>query len=300
MSGAITLAACTSAAARRDAPSMPPAWAGAHASTTAPLDATWYRGFGSDELARLVSEGTSANLDLAAATARVRQALARAASAGAALRPQVSLGGVVNHYAGRSGNSSANETDWSALLSASYEFDFWGLNRARARSASSIAQATVADRTAVLLTTQGSIASTYFALLALRERTAVAHEDVDTARALLAVIEARHAAGAASLGEVASQRAVVASLEAGMAELSAQETTALGTLAVLTGHDPEGFSVAARDLTGLTEPAVEAGLPSDLLLRRPDVLAAEAQLKSAHADVDAARAAYLPTLSLTA
>jgi len=79
-----------------------------------------------------------------------------------------------------------------------------------------------------------------------------------------------------------------------------QERAALGALAVLVGRDPEGFHVGERELETLREPAVTPGLPAELLLRRPDIAAAEFSLRAANADVAAARAALFPALSLTA
>jgi outer membrane protein, multidrug efflux system len=81
--------------------------------------------------------------------------------------------------------------------------------------------------------------------------------------------------------------------------LQTQEKQALYTLAVLLGRPPEGFDVKAQNLDAVQSPLVGAGLPSELLLRRPDVAEAEANLASAHANVDAARAAFLPQISLT-
>src|SRR5712672_597103 len=111
----------------------------------------WYAAFGSDELNSLIDRAEKNNLDLIAAQARVRQADARARAAGAALLPQVDIGGTIAHVRGRSGGESARETDWSALVSASYEVDFWGRNRATANSARSLAVAGKADRDTVAL-----------------------------------------------------------------------------------------------------------------------------------------------------
>ena len=92
----------------------------------------WFSGFASAELDGLVAQATSHNLDLAIAKARVAQADARARQARSVLLPGVDAGGKANYLAGRSSNGSAHETDWSALLTASYEFDFWDKNRSSA------------------------------------------------------------------------------------------------------------------------------------------------------------------------
>ncbi|MFM2288749.1 MAG: hypothetical protein RL684_1892 [Pseudomonadota bacterium] len=260
----------------------------------------WYRGFGSSELDALLQSAATDNLDVAVATARVRQAAARAKGAHATLLPQVGVSGVVSHFTGSSNGNSASETDWSALLSASYEVDFWGRNRASARSAAASAVASAADRDTVLLTTRAAVASSFFTILSLRERRAVAEQDLATAREVLRVIEARHDGGAASAAEVASQRAAVATASVSIPELRGQEYAALVSLAVLTGRDPEGFDVPGNTLQGIYEPDVAAGLPADLLVRRPDIASAEATLVAANADLVAARAAFFPSIALTA
>jgi NodT family efflux transporter outer membrane factor (OMF) lipoprotein len=113
------------------------------------------------------------------------------------------------------------------------------------------------------------------------------------------VIEARYNAGAASAVELATQRATVANTELALPDLRQQEAAELGALALLSGHDPERFTVTGQPLSELKEPQVSAGLPSQLLTRRPDLLAAEASLVAAHADLRAAQAALFPTITLT-
>jgi len=259
----------------------------------------WYHGFASEELDALVALAQQNNLDLAAAAARIRQADARARAAGGAILPQVDVGANAARITGGSHGESASETDWSALLSASYEVDFWGKNSATSRSAHLLALASQADRDTLALTVLSGVANGYFQVLSLRERAAIARENLDSAREVLQVIEARFNAGAATAVELATQRAAVANSELAIAPLEQQEVEARGALALMVGRAPEGFPVVAQRLDGLVEPAVAPGLPVELLARRPDVLAAEAGLQAAHADLAAARAAMFPTLTLT-
>ena len=119
----------------------------------------WYRSFGSAELDALIDEATTSNLDLAMARARVAQADARAQQAHAGILPSVDAGGNANYLAGHSVNGSAHETDWAALLSASYEVDFWGKNRATANSARYLAIPSRADRDTVAMTTLAGVAT---------------------------------------------------------------------------------------------------------------------------------------------
>ncbi|MFL6575537.1 MAG: efflux transporter outer membrane subunit [Povalibacter sp.] len=294
----VLLAACSETPVKTET-DVPSAFTYADPQTVLWPGSRWYEAFGSAELTRFIDSAQRDNLDLMAAAARVRQADARARAAGAALLPQVDVGPSVSHFAGNSGGTSANETDWSLLASASYEFDFWSKNSAASEASRAAAAATRADLGSAALTLVGAIANEYFSLLSLRERIALAQQNLASTREVLAVIEARFGAGAASAAELAAQRAAVAVASIEIPELEQQEIETRGALAVLLGKAPESFEVAGERLEDVKEPVVMPGMPSDLLVRRPDIAAAEANLQSAHADVAAARAAMFPSLSLT-
>src|SRR5579871_1803239 len=131
----------------------------------------WYRDFGSDELDSLIDAAAQTNTDLEAARARVSQADACARQAGAAILPSVDAEGTTSYLAGHSSQGGGHELDWAAMLSASYEVDFWGKNRATADSARLLADASRAERDVVSLTTLAGVANSYFELIALRERS---------------------------------------------------------------------------------------------------------------------------------
>jgi NodT family efflux transporter outer membrane factor (OMF) lipoprotein len=260
----------------------------------------WYKGFGSPELQALIDQAAGSNLDLTMARARVKQADARARQAHAAILPSVDANGNANYLAGHSVDGTAHETDWSALLSASYEVDFWGKNRATARSASLLAQASKADRDTIALTTLAGVANGYFQVLSLTDRLAIAAANVDAAQNLLAVIQARYDVGLSNPVELATQKTIVATAALVIPDLRQQQAEALAGLAILLGRAPENFSVEGRTLDTLSEPQVGSGLPSELLTRRPDLFMAEANMHAANADVIVARAALFPSLTLTA
>jgi outer membrane protein, multidrug efflux system len=260
----------------------------------------WYRGFGSEELDSLVDFAASHNTDLAQAGERVTQADARAREAGAAILPSVSAEANGNYLAGHSSQGSGHELDWLAMLSASYEVDFWGRNRATAHAALLEAGASRDERATVELTLLGAVADEYFQVLALRERAVVARSNRDAAREILAAVEARLQAGVANPTDAALQKAALDRAEIAVVDLEQQEMQARAALALLLGRVPEDFEVHGSSLDSLREPPVGAGLPSELLTRRPDVAAAEANLRAASADLTAARAAMFPSLALTA
>jgi multidrug efflux system outer membrane protein len=260
----------------------------------------WYRGFGSDELDALVDFAASNNTDLAGARERVAQADARARMAGAAILPSVGANANGNFLAGRSQQGSGHELDWFAMLSASYEVDFWGKNRATANAARLQAGASLAERDTVALTILGGVADQYFQVLALRERVAIARSNRDAAQKILEVVQARFNAGVADPTELAAQKAALDRAQIAISDLEQLETEARAALALLLGRVPESFQVEGQSLDVLREPLVSAGLPSELLARRPDVAAAEANLQASSANLAAARAAMFPSLALTA
>ena len=208
----------------------------------------WYHGFASRELDALITQATSANLDLAAARARLTQADARARQAGAAILPSVDATGNGNYLAGHSVNGSAHEFDWSALLSTSYEVDFWGKNRATANAARSWARRRAPIATPWRSRHWPGVADGYFELLSLRERLQIAQSNLDAARGLLEVVQARFQWPANPV-KLATQRSVLASAQLALPELQQREEEAITALALLVGRPPEGFRVEGASLT---------------------------------------------------
>jgi multidrug efflux system outer membrane protein len=260
----------------------------------------WYRDFSSDELNTFIDLAIKNNWDLAGARARVTQADARARQAGSAILPSVDAAGNASYLAGHSSQGGGHELDWSAMLTASYEVDFWGKNRAAANSAGLLAGASRAERDALRLTTLAGVANGYFQVLALRERLSIAQLNRDAALQLLSVVQARFDAGFASPVDLATQKAAYDTAQIAITDLQQTEIETRASLALLLGRVPENFTVQNKPLDSLSEPLVTAGLPSELLNRRPDLLLAESNLQAGHADLIAARAAMFPSLNLTA
>jgi NodT family efflux transporter outer membrane factor (OMF) lipoprotein len=274
---------------------------------SAPADAaavtpTWWTSFGSTELASLVTEALAGSPDLAIAIERVNQAEAQVRVAGASLFPQLNAnGGASAVRSGSTAGRAAPVTDSAGNfgLSASYELDLWGKNRAGVRAAQSSAAASRFDRDTAQLTLVSGVATSYFDVLALRTRLAIARENLDTAQKVFDLVSARARNGAASALDVSRQEGTVSAQKAALLPIEQQERQTLAALAVLLGRPPEGFDVKATGITDLAVPSIDPGLPSTLLVRRPDLASAEAQLAAANADVAAARAALLPSITLT-
>jgi len=149
------------------------------------------------------------------------------------------------------------------------------------------------------LTTAQSVANEYFIILSLRERITITRQNIDAANRILAVTQAKVTNGVSSNLDLSQQQSTVAAQQARLPGLIEQEREARYALAILLGRAPEGFDVRGQNLDGIVSPVVRPGIPSEVLTRRPDVAQAEANLFAAHANVDAARAAFFPSVGLT-
>lgn len=274
-----------------------------------PLD--WWRGFRSKELTEVIEEARTANLDIAAAVARIVQADAQARIAGASLLPTID-------FKGDAARSQASKTtglgngkpfiddkgfsvhnNLGAWLTASYEIDFWGKNRATVRAAEETAVASRYAREVVGLTVVVAAANTYFQVLATQDLLRVTRENVQSATRVLNLIQQRVNAGTASALDTAQQESVVNTQRALIPPLERTLTQNRNALAVLIARSPEHVRIRGGSLRRIGIPRVTPGLPSELLAQRPDIREAEAKLAAANANVYNARAQFLPSIKLT-
>jgi NodT family efflux transporter outer membrane factor (OMF) lipoprotein len=276
-----------------------PAWNQPGDAAASVPTATWWQAFGSAELQSLVDEALRGSPDLAIAVERVRQAEAEVRVAGASLFPSLNLGFGTSANATRTDGRTAKSEGSSTSLTASYEVDLWGKNAAGVRGAEASLQATRYDHDTARLTLIAGVATAYIEVISLRGRVAVARENLAIAERVLNLVQARARNGAVSPLDVARQEATVLSLRAALLPLEQLERQTLAALAVLVGRVPEGFDVQAKALAEVSVPAINPGLPAELLVRRPDLAAAEAQLVASNANLSAARAALLPSIQLT-
>ena len=274
-------------------------------ATDAPPTLDWWRGFRSRELTGLMEEAQTVNLDIAAATARFRQADAQARIAGAALLPSLNGNGQES-YSRTSGSSASGLTNggrevvnYSASLSASYELDFWGKNRDAAQAAEETAVANRFDRDVVALTTLTTVANAYFQVLASQDRIRTAQRNIASAERILNAIRDRFKAGTGTDLDVAQQESVVANQRALVPPLRQTLDQNINALATLVSRPPEAVRVIGGSLNQIASPRVTPGLPSELLTQRPDIRRQESQLASATANVGNARAQFFPSIQLT-
>ncbi|MDB5397227.1 MAG: transporter [Rhodospirillales bacterium] len=294
---AVTLSACSVGPSyKRPDLDVPATWRGESAQSPLWPSADWWHGFESSQLDNLITQALAGNFDLAVAIARVREADAQTRIAGAALLPTVGFGGGVSRS--RSGGQAS--TLYDAQIGASYQIDFWGKNQASLEAAKETAQASRYSEETVTLTMMASVATTYFQILALRDNLAVTEGNLASAESILKALQAQEAAGTANALSVAQQETTVATLRASIPPLRQQERQFIDALAILIGKPPEAVDITSGTLSDLAHPVIAPGMPSELLARRPDVAMAEAQLKAANANITVARAAFFPSVQLTA
>jgi NodT family efflux transporter outer membrane factor (OMF) lipoprotein len=266
----------------------------------------WWKAFGSDEINAIVEEALSNNHDVKAATQRISQAEAQAGSALAALLPTITATGrrTVDSPSGGQGtilSIGTNRTHRlsSAGLSTSYEFDLWGKVSASADSSLATALANVHDRETIAITMVSDLVTTYLQYLQALDRETVARDNVANMKTMHAAVRERVRLGESSEVELAQQRNVLAQGEASLPPLVLLRERAFNKIAVLMGRSPGRLTLNGKSLKELKLPEVSPGLPSDLLLRRPDIKKAEANLIAANANIGVARAKMLPSFSMT-
>ncbi len=282
-------------------PAIPQHYVGQRARA-AQIDARWWRSFHQPELDRLADRTLADNFDIAAAEARIAQANAGAALAGAPLLPTVNLNGNYSHSKASANDGPVNppaQDSHQLGLTATYEIDFWGKNRATAEAAQKTALASEFDAETVRLSSLAATANAYFAVLAAREQAANTLGNLRNARSVLSLISRQLAAGTATALDQAQQQNIVDTLAASVPPLRLTVAQNEAALALLVGVPPETLHLGGRGLTSVRVPRVAPGLPAQLLERRPDVASAETQLEANAASLTAARAAFFPSITLT-
>lgn len=290
----LVLSACATAPAQKapDVP-LPAHWSTAGSDAPA-ASAPWWTQFGSPQLNALVTRAVGEGLTVQIAQARFEQARGLAQVGGAARYPTLGLG------MDASGGSSSSSPKQSVTLTGSYSLDLWGLNAAKADSASSSAQASLMDVETARQTLAANIALGYFQLLALDDRVQLSQRIAGDAQQLLSLVEKQASLGVVSPLEVAQQRNTLQTFLAATPVLIQQRDTLRGQLAVLANTAPQSFQLMPERFGDLVVPPVPTISPAQAVAGRPEVQAAEARLQAANFDVAAARAAFLPSISITA
>ena len=266
------------------------------------LLARWWHGFGDPVLDRLVADALAANLDLAQARARLREARARRGVAGAALMPSVdaSLSGSRSRSSGQSGSGSTREL-YSAGFDASWELDVFGGVRRSVEAAQADLEASVESLSDTRVSLAAEVALNYIDLRTAEQRLAIAEESIAYRGENHQIIRWRQQAGLVSELDLAQATTDLESTRAVLPPLRTAVTEAKNRLAVLLGRNPgelESLVHADRPIP-LAAGEIVAAIPADTLRQRPDVRVAERRLAAQTARLGEAEAARYPSFRLS-
>jgi multidrug efflux system outer membrane protein len=265
------------------------------------IETDWWRAFDSAQLTQLVEGAQQKNPDVVIAAERVRQAELQMKIANASLFPSLGL----NASTGESkrkpdgGDWSASSGTSSAGFSASYEIDLWGGEMANRHASKAGYKATVFSNEATRLSISAGVATAWFNYLALQERIATTQKNIAIAERIQKIVDSLYRNGLANAADVAVQRTNLLSQQNALLPLQLQLDQTRAAIALLQGQIPQGYQLASEKIIDLKIPTITAGVPSDVITRRPDVASAEAQLQASSANVYAARTALLPSFQLS-
>jgi multidrug efflux system outer membrane protein len=336
---ALALAACLLAGCLpkvaetvKPVPDMPDAWSALPADGRAVTAADWWQVYDDPVLERLVEEALAQSADIAAAVARVDEARALVAITEADRRPVIDLNADANRsrISRRTGplppGAPVERNDYRLALNASYELDLWDRLRNATEAARAELLAAQAAGDTVRIAVAASVAQSYFTLRALDLQIATTQRTIDVRERALELQRKRVEAGVLAEFDLRQVEAELAGVRAQLPPLIGSREREEAALAVLLGRSPrgimgevfpsspgplpggEGSVVAPADAGGLQDrdadlgliaPVIPAGVPSELLLRRPDIVEAERRLAAANAQVAIARVAHFPSIALT-
>lgn len=298
--GLTAIAACAPTHTTLPETDVPKNWQGpVSAESSIWPERNWWVQFGSEELINLVGKVEESNLDLAINTNNLRRAQLTMIGAGFDLWPTPSLtigntGSIIGIGSG-DGTDSSNNFSLNGSISYTNILSKYSEHQLALANYDS-AQASAAD---TVLNTLGTTANTYFQLMFIRDQIKTAEQNLISAQTVERIIQSKVDAGVTTPVDSLQQKLAVQQRLNTIENLKQSELAAKSSLALLLGRTVQNFDLEAATLTDIVVPKVQPGIPSQLLVRRPDIVQAEANLRSAEANVDLARLAFLPSISLT-
>ncbi len=266
----------------------------------------WWSAFHDDELSGLEKQALDANQTIKISAARLEQARASAAVQVATQFPSLATAPSAERQR-LSGNRPANsnfpvaspvsQSNFVLPFTVGYEVDLFGRRRRSIEAAQASYQASAADLENVRLVITAELAGDYFTLRQLDTEIGILNRTVETLRKGLQLVDSRHKGGVASGLDVAEEETLLNTTRTQAILLQQQRKQFEDAIAVLVGRPAPDFHLSPKELQD-APPALDAGLPSDLLERRPDIAEAERQMAVANAQIGIARAAYYPSLNL--
>lgn len=261
----------------------------------------WWEQFNDPVLNELVSTALSENKNLLIASARIEEYAARYGVTRSQLFPQIGLGYSVSQQESTIPRTSIKEISetYTTALNVSWEIDLWGKVRRQGEAARAQLLATEEGRQGTILSLVASVATSYITLRNLDRQLEIAVETTKTRKTTYTMFQDRYAAGTISILDLVQNKS---QYEVALANIPALEKSIAqqeNALSILLGRNP-GPIKRGKSISALIVPSIPEGLPSSLLERRPDIRQAEQSLISANALIGAAKAAYFPSISLTA
>lgn len=262
--------------------------------------ADFWSGFRSPQLTALIAQGVAANQDIASATARLAAARARLGAAKARLLP--SVGVVLNGQKNitLSGDIVQSGLQPSAELDVGYDLDLFGANRANKRAEKARTAASALDLAALRLSLASEIAKAYVNLSALDAEMATMNVQLALVQRLAKLVDIRTKEGESGAFESGLIVQQLVSVRAQQEIMAQSRIDIVASLAVLLGQEPQQFTLTPMPFNQLTVPALADTQPTDLLARRPDVLAAQQRMVASKWDAEAVHRSRLPSLRLSA
>jgi len=289
----------------RPAPDVPAAFRYEDKEVRDTVNTEWWKQFQEPVLDALIAEALANNRDVKIAAAKVEQAAGVLLQTRSSLFPQI-------EYSGNAEKQRASEmgaipvapsvpnpqTSYEALASASWEIDLWGRIRRLSEAAQANLLASEEARRGVILSLVASVANDYIQLLGLDEQLVISKRTLATYAESVRLFELQFKYGQVSQMNVEQARTQYETAAAAIPQIESQIVQTENALSILLGRNP-GPIPRGRTIRELTLPGVPAGLPSDILVNRPDIRQAEQNLVAANAQIGAAKALYYPTISLT-
>lgn len=279
-------------------------WQLAQPSDRLPRD-HWWQAYHDAELDHLQRQLLVNNADLAAALAHYRQAQAFNFQARSALFPQVGISGNAQRDRQsdtrplRGATSPATYDSYTVGGEIDYELDLWGRVRNTVEAGKDDALAAAADLASAQLSLQAQLADTYIQLHGVDRQLALLQQSIDAYGKALQLTRNLHGGGLVSGLDVARAQTQLSSAKSLRSQAQAQRALLQDAIAVLVGASADRFTLAAQT-SPIVLPTIPTGVPSVLLQRRPDIAAAERRIAAANARIGVARAAFFPSLSLSA
>lgn len=257
----------------------------------------WWQRFADPKLNQLIATLNISNQNIAVAQAQYRQSLALLQEAQAGFMPSVDLNIGVTKARSKTNNASSVNKSYSAALIANWEIDLWGAVARQVEAGKAAVAAAYADLENARLSAQATLAVSYFQLIIANRQKRLLDATVNAYRQQLAMTENQWATGVASRADVAAAQAQLETARVAATDKGLQRLQLEHAIAILTGSPPAFFALNEHQLTP-TLPVIPAQLPSTLLERRADIVAAKRRVAQANAQIGVAYAAYFPDFSL--